>query len=222
MLAQSSMTLFAVLVSVPIIAAAPQLTDATSKTPTVFYAWSSDPVCASKACVVDCQAAAEAVCSAPDLATTVNATVGDCTAFYWYDIGNTIATKESCLSAYSYINNAAKPGADGCGGTVGGALGYDADGNRTVDPLFAVYPRDGNGNCFKAPGDTTPVKARDELPNGEKLPMDSCPDATSRRRRSALQRLEKKQELKCFIQDAVWQVDCNAVCLSWVTTSTWW
>lgn len=216
-------TVLTILFSIPFTIAVPQLSDATSKTPTVFYAWSDDPVCVSKACVADCQAAAEAVCSSSNLATTVNATVGDCTAFYWYDIGNTIATRESCLSAYNYINNAAKPDADGCGGTIGGALGYDKNGNRTIDPLFAVYPRDGNANCFKAPGDTSPVKARDELPNGQKLPMDSCPEATSRRRRRAAQRLEERYDISdCLIEDAAWQASCNAVCLSEVTLSTWW
>ncbi|KAL8721248.1 MAG: hypothetical protein Q9225_002025 [Loekoesia sp. 1 TL-2023] len=196
MFKQILITVSAVLLSAPSTTAAPQLSDATSPNPTVFYRWSSDPTCVSKACIADCRAAANAVCSSPDLATTQNATVGDCTAFYWYDAGNTVATKESCISAYNYINDAAKPGSDGCGGTVGGALGYDKNGDRTIDPLFAVYPRDGNANCFKAPGDTSPVKARDELPNGKKISLDQCLAVTSRRRRSALQRLEKKGEVE--------------------------
>ncbi|KAI4129205.1 MAG: hypothetical protein LQ338_002364 [Usnochroma carphineum] len=219
------MRALAVLLSAHFIDALPQISDATSPNPTVFHKWSSDPACVSNACVADCRAAATTVCSSPSLSTTLNATVGDCTAFYWYDTGNTIPTKESCISAYNYINDAAKTAPNGCGGTIGGALGYDKNGNRTMDPLFAVYPRDGNANCFKAPDDNTPPKAMDELPNGDKLPLNSCPDATSRRRRSALQSLEKKGNAApppCFIEDLVWGFGCTAVCMTWVTALEWW
>lgn len=222
MLSQAVMMALAVLLSAPFITAMPQISDATSPNPTVFYRWSSDPACISKACVADCRAAATAVCSSPSLTTNLNATVGDCTAFYWYDMGNTVPTKESCASAYNYINNAGNPGPNGCGGTIGGALGYDKDGNRTIDPLFAIYPKDGNANCFKAPGDTSPPKPMDELPNGEKLPIGSCPDVTSRRRRSALRELEQRGIPECVVEDMVWNLGCTAVCISWVTASTWW
>lgn len=221
---QNAMTALALLLLPSLIAALPQLSDATSPNPTVFYSWSSDPACNSKACVADCRAAATTICDSPDLSISLNATVNDCTAFYWYDIGNTIPTKESCYSAFTYINDAGAKaaGPDGCGGTVGGALGYDKDGNRTMDPLFALYPKDGNGNCFKAPGDTSPPKAKDELSNGDKLPMDSCPSATSRRRRDVLQRLDKRQIPACIIEDGVWMLGCTAVCVEWVTASAWW
>ncbi|KAL8831992.1 MAG: hypothetical protein Q9170_005054 [Blastenia crenularia] len=222
MLSQSYITVLAILLSPLLTNASPQLTDATSPNPTVFYAWSDDPTCTSKACISDCKAAVTEICNTADFGTMQNATVGDCTAFYWYDIGNNVPTKDSCLSAYNYIINAAKPGPGACGGTIGGALGYDKLGNRTHDPLFAVYPRDGNANCFKAPGDTSPVKGKNELPNGGTLDLDSCPDATSRRRRSVVQSLEKRSLPPCLIENLEWQLGCNVVCLSWVGGSLWW
>ncbi|KAL9049743.1 MAG: hypothetical protein Q9206_005373 [Seirophora lacunosa] len=184
---------FSLLLFTSFISALPQISDATSPNPTVFYRWSSDPACVSNASTDDCRAVATAICNAPSLSTSLNATSGTCTAFYWYDIGNTIPTKDSCYSAYTYINDAGKPG------SVGGALGYDKDGNRTMDPLFALYPPDGNANCFKAPGDDSPPTAVDELANGAKLPMDVCPTATSRRR-SSVETLEKRIS-KCLIED---------------------
>ncbi|KAL8711709.1 MAG: hypothetical protein Q9220_003880 [cf. Caloplaca sp. 1 TL-2023] len=211
-----------------LVAARPQISDATSPNPTVFYHWSDDPACDSKACRADCRAAATAVCdSAAPLSRTLNVTVGECTALMYYATGNTVPTKESCYSAFTYINDAGKPKTpDGCGGTVGGALGYDKDGKRTIDPLFALYPKGGNGNCFKAPGDTSPPKAANELTNGDKLPWGSCPNAARLRKRNALQRLERRDDedgiVECVVADAVWQVSCNAVCLEWVTATTWW
>lgn len=209
------------------IAALPQLSDATSPNPSVFYHRSSDPACNSKACVADCRDAAAAVCNSPELelSPTLSVTVNDCTAYYMYEIGNTVPTKESCYAAYTRINDAGAKGAgpDGCGGTVGGALGYDANGNRTNDPLFVLYPKDGNGNCFKAPGDDSPPKPREELSNGQKLPLDSCPNATSRRRRSALQRLESRTNpAECIIGEAAYLAGCSAICIEWVTTAAWW
>ncbi|KAL8952258.1 MAG: hypothetical protein Q9222_001822 [Ikaeria aurantiellina] len=233
MMHSSSLSTLLVLVTSSLVAGRPQLSDATSANPTVFYSWSNDPACDSKACVADCRAAATAVCdSPPPLSRTLNVTVGGCTALMYYATGNTVPTKESCYSAFTYINDAGKPNTpDGCGGTVGGALGYDKDGKRTIDPLFALYPKDGNANCFKAPGDTTPPKAPDELPNGDKLPWGTCPNRARSRKRNALQRLEKRIEvpetdpaktITCGIEDIAWQAACNAVCISWVTATTWW
>ncbi|KAL9016397.1 MAG: hypothetical protein Q9185_006268 [Variospora sp. 1 TL-2023] len=214
MLLGYSVIALAVLLSTPCTTALPQISDATSANPTVFYRWSSDPACISNASTDDCRVAHTAICNAPSLSTSLNVTSGTCTAFYWYDIGNTIPSSDSCYSAYTYINDAGKPG------SVGGALGYNKDGKRTMDPLFALYPPDGNANCFKAPGDDSRPKAMNELPNGAKLPLDLCPVATSRRR-SNVPTLEKRIS-KCVIQDMVWQTGCNAVCLSWVTASSWW
>lgn len=150
-----------------------------------------------------------------------------------WEIGNTVPTKDSCYSAYSYINDAGAKGAgaDGCGGTVGGALGFDKNGNRTRDPLFALYPSDGNGNCFKAPDDDTPPKPMDELSNGQKLPMnaESCPVSASRkRRRDALEQLEGRRiggnagPLTCIIGAAGGLAGCSALCIEWVATMSWW
>lgn len=224
MSSRSAVAALAVFLLPALITALPQITDATSPNPTVFHSWSGDPACNSKACVTDCASAAAAVCDSP-LTSSLNVTVNDCTAFYWYNIGNTVPTKESCYAAYTYINDAGAKGAGpgGCGGTVGGALGYDASKKRTKDPLFALYPKDGNGNCFKAPGDTSPPTPKDEFTTGAKLSMDSCPDATARRRRSALQRLEGREtEGECIIEIAAWNAGCTAVCLEWVTATAWW
>ena len=74
--------------------------------PTVLYRWSSDPACNSKACVVDCAAAALAVCDKVALepgAPTLEVTVNQCTAHYMWGLGNDVPTKESCYAAYTYI-----------------------------------------------------------------------------------------------------------------------
>lgn len=225
MISQPILTVLAILLSaVPFTTARPQLTDTTSTRPSAFWPWSNDPACASgpTACKTDCTAAVQTLCS-KDLGTeNLIETVGECTAWYLYQIGNTMPTKDTCFSAFVYINDAGKFGPDGCGGTFGGALGFHEDGNRTQDPAFAIYPKGGNGNCFKALGDNSPPLPQDMLPNGERLPIGSCPSATSRRRRDVLQELEGRQLPECLVEDLVWQAGCNAVCLASITASTWW
>ena len=182
----------------------------------VLYSWSTDPLCTSAVKKFDCQAASTALCARSNLAVSGNATVGDCTAFYLYDTGNSVPTTLECEAAYTWI--LAK--------SIGGALGYDTAHNRTHDPLYAVYPADGNANCFKAPGDTSPVLAPNQMPDGSTLP--TCPVGTSRRRR-ALEVLEGRDQaeteddgvVKCIIEDGIWGLSCNAVCLATVTASTW-
>ena len=141
--------------------------------------------------------------------------MGDCTAFYWYDAGNTIPKAAECSAAYIKI----------LATSIGGALGYDAAGNRTNDPLYAIYPKDGNANCFKATGDTSPVLAPDAFPGGGTLP--TCPVGTSRRRR-ALAVLEGRDQggandglVECAIEDGVFGSACTVICLATVTTASW-
>ena len=179
----------------------------------VLYSWSTDPACQTTATKADCATAYEALCARPDLSVSDNTTVGDCTAFYWYDKGNNLPTAAECTAAYSQILTA----------SIGGVSGYNADKNRTNDPLYAIYPKDGNANCFKATGDTSPVLARDVLPGGGKLA--TCPISSSRRRR-ALAMLEGRDEeddgvVKCIVEDGVWALSCTAVCLATVVTTSW-
>ncbi|KAI4252802.1 MAG: hypothetical protein LQ352_004059, partial [Teloschistes flavicans] len=209
----------AVLCAVPITLALPQVTDATSANPTVFTPWSSDPACAvgPDACKADCTKAVDTLCR-KDLSTdNIIETVGECTAWYMYDIGNTLPTYDQCYSAFAYINDKGKFGANGCGGTFGGALGWDKNDTRTKDPAFAIYPKSGNGNCFKKAGDTTPPLAQDALPDGTKLPIHQCPSATSRR----LRHRRDDGTIECVVEDAVWQAGCNAVCIASITAATW-
>ena len=180
----------------------------------VLYSWSTDPACKTTATKADCATAYEALCVRPDLSVSDNTTVGDCTAFYWYDKGNTLPTAAECTAAYSKILTT----------SIGGVSGYNVAKNRTNDPLYAIYPKDGNANCFKATGDTSPVLARDALPGGGQLP--TCPISSSRRRR-ALAMLEGREDedddgvLKCVIEDGVWTLSCTAVCLATVVTTSW-
>ncbi|KAL8919861.1 MAG: hypothetical protein Q9208_006594 [Pyrenodesmia sp. 3 TL-2023] len=161
-------TLAVVFSAVPLTLGLPQITDATAKNPTVLTPWSSHPDCAAPAtaCKADCTKAVDSLCR-KDLGTeNIIETVGECTAWYLYQIGNTIPSFDQCYSAFAYINDAGKPGPDGCGGTFGGALGWDKNGDRTNDPAFAIYPKSGSGNCFKTAGDMSPPLPQDMLPDG--------------------------------------------------------
>lgn len=182
----------------------------------VLYSWSTEPECTTTATQNDCTAAYAALCARTNLDVSDNTTVGDCTAFYWYDTRNTIPTAAECTAAYTQILAI----------SIGGALGYNSTKDRTNDPLYAIFPKDGNANCFKATGDTSPVLAVDALPNGGTLA--TCPVSTSRRRR-ALDVLEGRDRaeneddgaLECVFEDWAWGFTCTGVCLAVVATTSW-
>ena len=182
----------------------------------VLYSWSTEPVCTTAVKKADCTTAYAALCARSNLTVSDSINVGNCTAFFWYDAGNTIPTRAECTAAYEQI----------LATSIGGALGYNAAQNRTGDPLYAIYPSHGNANCFKATGDTSPVLAPNALPDGSTLA--TCPASTSRRRR-ALEVLEGRDQdeteddgvIKCAIEDGVWGFGCTFVCLGIVTTTSW-
>ncbi|KAK4697395.1 hypothetical protein P7C71_g680, partial [Lecanoromycetidae sp. Uapishka_2] len=185
----------------------------------VLYAWSNDPACASTACAADCMIAAATVCNSTNLNQSYDATENACSAFYYP--GSTPPTPAQCTASFTQIVAAAQQPASGCGGTIGGALGYDSNGNRTSDPLYAIYPANGNANCFKAPGDTSPVLAPDMLPNSSAA-IQTCPDSTSRRR--ALDKLQGRGnagDAACALEDGVWGFSCTAICLATVVSTSW-
>ncbi|KAL9595401.1 MAG: hypothetical protein Q9219_006476 [cf. Caloplaca sp. 3 TL-2023] len=203
----------------------PQVTDATSNNPTVFTPWSSHPDCAAPAtaCKADCTQAVNQLCNNHDLTTpNIIETVGECTAWYLYEELNTVPTPEQCYSAFAYINDAGKPDPNGCGGTFGGALGWNKLGTRTKDPAFAIFPKSGNGNCFKKTGDNSPPLPQDTLPDGSKIPIDQCPVTTSRRRRQlgSSGDLSDRDLAGCVVENWAFQFGCNAVCLTWVSGLT--
>ena len=210
-------TFAVVLSTTPLALGLPQVTDATSKNPTVFTPWSSHPDCAAPAtaCKSDCTKAVDSLCR-KDLSTeNIIETVGECTAWYLFQIGNTIPTFEQCYSAFAYINDAGKPGPDGCGGTFGGASGWDKNGDRTKDPAFAIYPKSGNGNCLRTETPDGPPLAQDMLPDGSRIPLDNldtCTTAVSRRQLPP----------RCFMENGAFQFGCNAVCITWIASLTWW
>lgn len=210
-------TLAAVLWAAPLTLGLPQTTNAISISRSVFWPWSSHPDCAAPAtaCKADCTTAVNTLCR-KDLGTDhIVETVGECTATYIYDIGNTLPGFEQCYSAFAYINDAGKPGPNGCGGTFGGALGWDEKGNRTEDPIYALYPSSGSGNCFKQPGDTSPPLPQDMLPDGSRIPIQQCPVAISRR--------NTFDTKGCTIGTAGYFAGCTAVCLAWVASlAGWW
>ena len=183
---------------------------------TILYSWSTEPICTTTASISDCTTAFASLCARVDLGVSDNATVGDCTALYWYDTGNTKPTAAECTAAYTQILTA----------SIGGALGYNVSKSRTNDPLYAIYPKDGNANCLKAAGDTSPVLAMDALPGGGTLP--TCPVSTSRRRR-ALELLEGRNQadgeddgvIECVVEEVGWGLGCTAVCLATVTATSW-
>ncbi|KAL8666609.1 MAG: hypothetical protein Q9168_007458 [Polycauliona sp. 1 TL-2023] len=203
-------TLALLLSAAPLTLGLPQTAVTTGAT--VFWPWSDHADCAAPAtaCKADCTQAVKTLC-AGDLglgANTgynfVNQTAGECTATYIYQISNNLPTADQCYNAFAYINDKGKPGPDGCGGTFGGSLGWDAQGNRTKDPIYAILPKGGNPNCFTTL-DNSAAKplAMDELPDGSKYPIDeTCPTALSRRAKTG-----------CVIGSVSLGVTCAAVCL---------
>ena len=199
-----------------IINAIPTTALLTPYTDTVLYSWSTEPVCKTAVKKADCTKAYAALCARSNLTVSGSTNAGDCTAFFWYDACNTIPSRAECTAAYEQI--LAK--------SVGGALGYNAAHNRTDDPLYAIYPTDGNANCFKAAGDSSPVLAPNALPDGSTLP--TCPVSTSRRRR-ALAALEGRDQseteddgvTKCVVEDGIWGTGCSVICLATVTATSW-
>ena len=217
MLTQHHLTaLGAIIFFTPLIKAIPTVSPLSPYPNSVLYSWSTQPICTTTASITDCTTAYAALCARENLGVSDNTTVGDCTAFYWFDAGNTIPTPAECTAAYTQI----------LATSIGGALGYNAAKNRTNDPLYAIYPEDGNANCFKAAGDTSPVLAVNALPNGKTLA--TCPVSTSRRRR-ALGVLEGRDQtededdgvIECVMEDGVWGIACTAVCMATVTTTSW-
>lgn len=166
----------------------------------------------SLSCKTDCGKAVGTVCATSRTEYTQE-TVGECTVSYVYELGNTVPNYDQCYAAFAYINDAGKPGPDGCGGTLGGALGWDDKGNRTSDPIYAIQPKSGNPNCFKPPGDPASAPlAPDELPGGTRLPLETCARSVSRRANTA-----------CTIGSASYTASCTAVCMAWVASaSAWW
>ena len=216
MLSQSVIAVISIICFTHLITAIPTSNLSSPYPESVLYSWSTESGCATTAKQSDCTTAFTSLCAREDLGVVGNTTVGDCTALYWYDAGNTKPTVAECTAAYTQILTA----------SIGGALGYNASKLRTNDPLYAIYPKDGNANCFKAAGDTSPVLAMNALPGGGTLP--TCPVSTSRRRRG-LELVEDQGQTngeedeccQCGIEDAAWNVGCNAVCLATVTTTSW-
>ena len=190
----------------------------------VLYVWSDDPQCVSTTCASDCTLAYTKICNQAQLTVSYNATEGECTAFYYPIPEATPPTPDQCTASYKRILTIADQPASGCGGTVGGALGYNSSGERTSNPMYAIYPTNGNANCFKAQGDKSPVLAPNVLPNGGgTLNSSTCPVSTSRRR--TLATLEGRDEpvdvTECAVEDGVWGFACNTVCLATVVASSW-
>ncbi|KAL8995918.1 MAG: hypothetical protein Q9169_004454 [Polycauliona sp. 2 TL-2023] len=206
-------TIIGILSAAPFALGLPQVTDATSTNPTVFTPWSSHPDCAApaSACKSDCTEAVNQLCKEDLTTENIVKSVGECTAWYLYQIGNTIPNFDQCYSAFAYINDAGKPGPDGCGGSFGGALGFDKNGDRTKDPAFAIYPKSGNGNCLRTETSSSAPLAQAMLDETTRLPIEECPSAISRR-----------QLPECAVEDLVWQTGCSAVCIAWVASLTWW
>jgi len=195
------------------------------------WSWAHDPVnCKSTStCLSDCQAATAKICATPNLQTSNTVTLGDCTAFYWYDGGNTLPTAAQCNAAYEQITGPPSKagGPEDCPGYVGGALGYDTTNKRTNDPVYMVYPRAGNGDCLKAPGDTSPVLAVDEIPNSDGQTLAAtCLKTTSRRKRALAvldgrDNVANRHGFKCNMESFGVSTGCSTTCLFSVTAAGW-
>ena len=207
-------------------------TAATSNTP-VLWTWAKDPInCKTTACTTDCQTATARICQNTNLTQSLNETVGDCTALYWYDAGDTIPTEAQCNAAFGKVTGPAiKRGSPAdCTGYVGGALGYNSSNDRTNDPLYLVYPSTGNGNCLKAPGDTSPVLGLDELPSTSPGIQPAtlnrtCPAVATSRRRRTLVELENREvsstDTRCGVEGMLYGASCSSYCVLEVTAGGW-
>lgn len=172
------------------------------------WVWRSESEqCKTRITESNCIQAVAQICD-QDLKQLQNATRGDCSALYWYDTKTVEPTKYKCYKEFARIIR-------------GGALGYDADGNRTNSPVYVVTPTNGNGNCLKAPKDSSPVLAPDQLPNNHTLNT-TCPVSSSRRKRMStnLEAKEYKQD-QCGDHFNLEQLGCTAMCLLSVTTTSW-
>ena len=150
------------------------------------WTWAKDSAnCTTDTCISDCQAATAETCFYSDLKQNNQQTVGDCTAYYWYDAGNTVPSAAQCKASFDHVTG--QPSSSGvpddCPGYVGGAIGYDASNKRTNDPL---YPGKGNGNCLKAQGDTSPVLALDALLNERTLSAQTYSASKNKSRRAII------------------------------------
>ena len=181
--------------------------------------WSHDAAqCRTNTCISDCQAASAKLCTSSNLTTFHLETVGDCTAYYWYDAGNSLPNAAQCNAAFGQITGPlSKPGSSNdCPGFVGGASGYDTFQKRTNDPVYIVTPINGNGNCLKLPGDNSSVLDTNELPNGQSL--STCPVSSSRRKRELARR---QGSLRCNLESDFVAGGCSTTCVLSVTASAW-
>ncbi|KAL8992719.1 MAG: hypothetical protein Q9169_006890, partial [Polycauliona sp. 2 TL-2023] len=211
-------TLALLLSAAPLTLGLPQAETGLATDPKVFHPWSQHADCAAPAtaCKTDCTEAVKKLCQGnlglgdQLKANFVNETVGDCTVSYLYQLGNTLPTPESCYNNYAYINDAGTPGPDGCGGTFGGALGGDAQGKRTMDPVYSIMPKGGNPDCFTTLENIQkkPVPV-DELPGGTKIPLEQqCSTALSRRDGT----LQGRNNAGCIAAPVLIGVSCAAIC----------
>ncbi|KAL8670699.1 MAG: hypothetical protein Q9168_004769 [Polycauliona sp. 1 TL-2023] len=213
----SILTTVAVLLSTTSLALGlPQGAATPQKPVSKFRPWSSHPDCAAPAtaCKSDCTRAVDKLCRQDLTQENLIEKVGDCTAWYLFQPFNTAQTYETCYNTFASINDAGKPGPGGCGGSFGGALGWDANGDRTYDPAFAIYPSTGNANCMITETPSSPPLKQNMLKdNMTEVPIDSCPSTAVSRRQLPPQ---------CFIEDGAWIMGCTAVCVAWVASLTWW
>ncbi|KAI4185336.1 MAG: hypothetical protein L6R41_004191 [Letrouitia leprolyta] len=203
----------------------PQATNAVSTSKAIFQRWSSHPDCSAPdtACKGDCTQAVKNLCqkklglNEDGKTNYIAETVGECTATYIYELGNTLPDETKCYNTFAYINDEGKPGPDGCGGYFGGVLGWDEKGNRTLDPIYAIQPKSGNPNCFMPPGkEADKPLAMDELPGGTKFEVAQCPMAISRRGPFG-------DNKSCTVGSSIWFGSCSVVCMAVVASaSSWW
>ncbi|KAL8642580.1 MAG: hypothetical protein Q9226_008492, partial [Calogaya cf. arnoldii] len=188
-------TLALLLSAAPLTLGLPQTPNAISES--VLHRWSDHDDCAAlkPACKPDCTQAVKNLC-AKDLGLNrelqrnyIVETLGECTVTYGFEIGNTKPDFKQCYDTFAIINDKGKftvPGVPGeCNGRIfGGAFGWNEKGKRTNDPIYAITPKSGNGNCMMPPGqESSQPLAMDQLPDGTSVPGydQPCPNAISRR-----------------------------------------
>ncbi|KAI9718525.1 MAG: hypothetical protein M1812_003976 [Candelaria pacifica] len=219
---------------------------ASAKDP-VLVPWSQDPkqCYPTYACAADCAQAYQTLCAqitSPQKAANPlkldaqRVVVKSCLAYY--HLGSVSAGKPNapfanaaaCEQAFanivtttSVIYSDPKIDPQKCGRPAG-AMGYDEDGARTATPLYALMPANGNPNCFKRIGDTSPITPANQLADGSTLK--TCPRSTSKRtdvaiRDAAADDVSGWNIVKCGTEDILTLTACTATCITSVLATSW-
>lgn len=212
----------------------------------ILVPWSTDPkqCFPTYTCAADCREAYKTLCAQvtahdkpkadPLKLDAQRVVVKSCLAYYHLGSNSGTSNKPfgsatACEAAFGEIITETfvddpKNDPMRCGRPAG-AVGYDANGNRTATPLYALMPSNGNPNCFKQAGDTSPIPDIEKLRDGSMLK--TCPRSTSKRTDLAVRQTPASEApsgsslIKCGTEDLLTLTGCTATCIVTVLSTSW-